>query len=433
MNYIWSGETKLHTFPHLNDDIKTDVLVIGGGICGLLCGYMLSQQGIDCIIVEANKIGGGTTAGTTAKITFQHGLIYNDIEKRYGMEKAQMYLAANIEAFDKYKLLCENIDCDYTTSDSYVYSLSSRQKIEDEILTLEKLGYDPYFTKELEIPLTVEGAVQFKNQAHFHPLKFISYISKNLRIFENTPVVSWNGTHFCTSAGKIKAEQAIIATHFPFLNKHGGYPLKIYQHRSYVTALDKAQKIKHMYVDASGNGLSFRPYKDKILLGGGGHRTGKNSGSYRVIDHFADIHYPNASKTARWATQDCMTLDSIPYIGQYSKTLPNIYVATGFNKWGMTSSMVSAIMLTEIIRGRTPDYAEVFSPSRSILHPQLFTNSFESALNFLRLTGPRCPHLGCSLRWNRYEHSWDCPCHGSRFSSDGELIDGPATGDINIK
>ncbi|MBQ2326970.1 MAG: FAD-dependent oxidoreductase, partial [Clostridia bacterium] len=263
--------------------------------------------------------------------------------------------------------------------------------------------------------------------------RLIKHISKNLMIFENTPVISWDGAHFHTPKGKIKAKTAIIATHFPFLNKHGGYFLKMYQHRSYVTVLDGAQIIRDMYVDGSGNGLSFRPSGSKLLLGGGGHRTGKDSSSFHELDRFSGIHYPNAVKTAQWSVQDCMTLDGIPYIGQYSKATPNIYVAAGFNKWGITSSMVSANVLTGIICGEQPDYAEVFSPSRSMLHPQLFTNSFEAALNFLRLTGPRCPHMGCSLRWNRHEHSWDCPCHGSRFDHKGKLLDGPATDDVSLR
>ena len=121
-----------------------------------------------------------------------------------------------------------------------------------------------------------------------------------------------------------------------------------------------------------------------------------------------------------------MSLDEIPYIGNYSKNTPDLYVATGFNKWGMTSAMVSAMILSDMIPGKKNDYAEVFNPSRSILKPQLFINGFESAINLLTPTTRRCPHLGCALKWNKAEHSWDCPCHGSRFSEDGKVLDNPA-------
>ena len=213
------------------------------------------------------------------------------------------------------------------------------------------------------------------------------------------------------------------------INKHGGYFAKLYQHRSYVIALKNAKKISGMYVDASDTGLSFRSDGNFLLLGGGGHRTGKQGGGWKELENFAKQHFHNAKIVAKWATQDCMTLDEIPYIGQYSQAMPDIYVATGFNKWGMTNSMVSAEILCDLIQGKFNRYAELFSPSRSIFHTQLFTNTFESILGLLTPTAPRCPHLGCALKYNREEHSWDCPCHGSRFSENGTLIDNPATDD----
>ena len=185
-----------------------------------------------------------------------------------------------------------------------------------------------------------------------------------------------------------------------------------------------------MYLDEAENGLSFRSHNGRLILGGGGHRTGKQGGSWQELEAFAAAHYPDANITHRWATQDCMTLDGMPYIGQYSANTPNLYVATGFNKWGMTGSMASALLLTDLILGKPNPYAGLFSPSRSMLHPQLGINMLESAKNLLTPTAPRCPHLGCALKWNPQEHSWDCPCHGSRFTAEGELIDNPATGDL---
>ena len=182
-----------------------------------------------------------------------------------------------------------------------------------------------------------------------------------------------------------------------------------------------------MYLDEAQAGMSFRNYNDLLLIGGGDHRTGKKGGGWQELREFAHRHYPQAKEQYHWATQDCMSLDGVPYIGPYSASTRDLYVATGFNKWGMTTSMVSAMILSDLVQGKKNPYAEVFSPSRSILHPQLAVNGFEAVVNLLTPTAKRCPHLGCALKWNPIEHTWDCPCHGSRFTEDGKLIDNPAT------
>ena len=221
-----------------------------------------------------------------------------------------------------------------------------------------------------------------------------------------------------------------MATHFPFLNRHGSYFLKMYQHRSYVLALEHAANVGGMYVDEAAEGLSFRNAQGMLLLGGGSHRTGKQGGGWRELEAFAKRHYPRAHIRYRWAAQDCMTLDGVPYIGPYSARTENLYVATGFNKWGMTSAMAAAMLLTDMVQGKRPDDAPVFSPSRSMLRPQLALNALEAAASLLTPTAPRCPHMGCALKWNSQEHTWDCPCHGSRFTKKGKCIDNPATGDL---
>ena len=249
-------------------------------------------------------------------------------------------------------------------------------------------------------------------------------------IYENTPVRELTPYAAITDYGRIFADAFIVATHFPFLNKHGSYFLKLYQQRSYVLALENALAPGGMYLSVEENGLSFRHCGDILLLGGSGHRTGKPGGGWTELEEKAKAFYPKSKVVRRWATQDCMSLDGIPYIGQYSRNTPNLYVATGFNKWGMTSSMVAANILTDLVQRKPNVYAQIFSPSRSMLHGQLGINLLESTKNLLSPTSPRCPHLGCALRWNKQEHSWDCPCHGSRFEENGKLIDNPATGDL---
>ena len=430
MESLWE-QTSGHTgFGHLEQDAKTDVLIIGGGIAGVLCAYLLHQAGVLYLLLEAETIGGGITKNTTAKITSQHGLIYDKLIRKFGAGQAKQYLDANEAALQKYRELCRGMDCDFEEKTAYVYSLNDRRKIERELDALEKLGVPGEFTDRLPLPFPVAGAVRYPNQAQFHPLKWIAAISKSLHICEHTPVRELIGTTAVTDSGKVAAKAVIVATHFPFLNKHGSYFLKLYQHRSYVIALENAPDVDGMYVDEAQEGMSFRNARDLLLVGGGGHRTGKRGGAWRELREFARRYYPGATEKYQWATQDCMSLDGVPYIGPYSSSTSNLYVATGFNKWGMTSSMVSAMLLSDLVQGKTNPFAEVFSPSRTVLRPQLVVNGFEAAVGLLAPTTKRCPHMGCALKWNSKEHTWDCPCHGSRFTKKGKCIDNPATGDL---
>lgn len=430
MHSIWTETANLPQFDALKKDVKTDVLIIGGGMAGILTAYMLERIGIDYILVEAERIGGGITKNTTAKLTFQHGLIYQKLLRSFGPEKARMYLDANRDALAQYRNICKTIDCDFQEKDAFVYTLKNRRKIEKEIRSLEQIGYQADFVGQLPLPFQTAGAIRFKNQAQFHPLKFLAATAQGLHIYENTRVRELVGYTAVTNHGKITADNIIVTTHFPFLNKHGSYFLKLYQHRSYVIALENAPDIGGMYLDEAEKGMSFRNHNGLLFVGGGDHRTGKQGGNWAELETFAKQYYPGSKIVSRWATQDCMSLDHIPYIGRYAKHTSNLYVASGFNKWGMTSAMVSARLLTDLIAGKCNPYAAVFFPSRSILHPQLAANAFEATANLLTISDKRCPHMGCALKWNPQEHSWDCPCHGSRFTEKGKLIDNPATGDL---
>ncbi|MBQ7337367.1 MAG: FAD-dependent oxidoreductase [Clostridia bacterium] len=429
MDSIWEDTVKRIHFDALENNKSTDVLIIGGGIAGILCAYRLKEAGVDCMLVEATEIGGGITKNTTAKITLQHGLIYDKMIKRFGEGQARLYVKAQTNALKKYARLCESIDCDYQTRDNYVYSLSDRKKIEKEVAALNRIGVKAELSDARELPFFVAGAVCVRDQAQFHPLKFLYTIAKDLPIYEHTKVTELMPRKARTNHGEITYKKLIIATHFPMLNKHGLYPLKLYQHRSYVIALKNAQNADGMYVDESDTGLSFRNYGELLLLTGGGHRTGKQGGCWQELEGFAKKYYKKAEIVGKWATQDCMTLDGIPYIGQYARSTPDVFVATGFNKWGMTNAMVAADILSDLVQGNPGPYAAVFDPSRTVLRPQLIVNAFESTVGILTPTVPRCPHLGCALKYNRAEHTWDCPCHGSRFTEHGELIDNPATDD----
>ncbi len=426
---IWEKSSSRVSFDTLGGDRSVDVLIIGGGISGLLCAYRLKDAGVDCILTEAAKICVGITKNTTAKITLSHGLIYDKLIRRFGKEKARLYLEAQLRAGEQYENLCKSIDCDYEKKDSYVYSLDNKRKIEREIAALNLLGVRAEFSDADELPFKAAGAVRVRGQAQFHPLKFLYGLSQGLPIFENTKVLELKPHTAVTNRGIIRFKKLIIATHFPMLNKHGAYFLKLYQHRSYVLVLKGTPCVDGTYVDESDTGLSFRSFGEYLLLGGGGHRTGKDGGCWQELEEFVAKHYKGAEIVGRFATQDCMTLDGVPYVGRYSQSTPDVYVATGFNKWGMTNAMAAADILCDLVQGKANTRADVFSPSRSILYPKLAINAIESTLGLITPTVPRCPHLGCALKYNRAEHSWDCPCHGSRFSENGELIDNPATDD----
>ncbi len=432
MKSVWQETVNIPEFPRLKGDIHTDVLIVGGGMAGILTAYFLHQKGVKYVLVEKDRICSGTTQNTTAKITFQHGLVYQKILKAKGLDTAQKYLEINKRALKKYEELCKNADCDYERKDNFVYSADNRLKLENEMNALMKIGYSAEFCEDVSIPIKTVGAVKFPHQAQFNPLKFVAIIANGLNIYENTFVREMTESTAITDCGKIHAKKIVAATHFPFINKHGSYFLKLYQHRSYVIALDNAQQLDGMYVDENRKGNSFRNYKNFLLFGGGGHRTGKNGGNYNELRTLAKRFYPYANEKFHWAAQDCMSLDDIPYIGKYSKHTPNFYVASGFNKWGMTGSMVSAIIISDLLTLGANDFADVFNPSRNILTPQLLVNGFEATKNLLTISEKRCPHLGCALKWNSAEHSWDCPCHGSRFSEKGKVLDNPANGDLKL-
>ena len=435
MDSLWTDTSKKPKFQPLDQDKKTDVLIIGGGMAGVLCAYLLQQAGVNYILVEADGIGSGITQDTTAKITSQHGLFYRQMVKRFGADKARLYLEVNQLALDQYRQLCQKIDCDFETKDAYVYSLDDYDKIEDEYKALKGSDFSCHLEKNVPLPFSISGALRFENQAQFHPLKFLYAISKGLNIYEHTKVQELvpqkRGAIFATTAhASVEARKIIVATHFPFINKHGSYFLKMYQHRSYVIALENGPDVEGMYIDEADNGLSFRNYKNLLLIGGGGHRTGKSGGNWAELERFSLANFTKMNIKYRWATQDCMTLDSIPYIGPYSGSTNQLYVATGFNKWGMTSSMVAAMILSDLVQEKENKYSPIFSPSRSMLRPQLMANGWEATMGLLTPKTKRCPHMGCALKWNATEHTWDCSCHGSRFTEDGKLIDNPATGDL---
>ena len=426
MTYMWRETVNMPKFEKLKGDHETEVLIIGGGITGVLCAHMLRHSGRDCMLVEAERIGCGTTGGTTAVVTAQHGAVYEKLIRKFGSEAARDYLEANLEAIGSYAELAERYDFDFSYRDSYIYSLNDSSKLEAEAEAVRSLGFPAEYVKDVRLPLKTAGAVRFPGMADINPLKLIAELSKDLEIYEHTRIEKVeNGTAYFED-GSVKAGKIIVASHFPFINTRGVYPLKLYQKRSFVIALENAPKLDGNYADIGERGIYMRNYGNLLAVGGGDHRTGGGSDGFETVKRFIREHFPDAQERYAWAAQDCMSLDNVPYIGRYSRTLPDVYVASGFNEWGMTSAMAAARILSSCIEGHETGYEYVFDPARGLMNRQALVNAVQSIAGLLSPGAKRCPHLGCSLKKNECEDTWDCPCHGSRFDADGKIIDGPS-------
>lgn len=417
----------------LDGDVSVDVLVIGGGMAGMLCAYLLGRAGCSCAVAEQGRVGSGVTQNTTAKVTAQHNLVYDRLMREHGVENARLYYEANQAAVAGLRQLSDAFPCDFEEKTAYVYAEDSTEGLERELAAYEQLGIPHHVLPSAPVPIANKGALGMERQAQFNPLKLLYGLVPSVDVYEHAFVTGVEGNTARTDRGSITADYIVYATHYPLVNVPGLYFMKEHQMRSYVIALEGAPLTDGMLI-SDGGGFSFRTYRDFLLVGGGGHRTGegpKPSEGYAEVRSFTDAAYPEAQERYAWATQDCMSLDHRPYIGVHRRSRPNHYVATGFSKWGMTGSYVAARTITDlIVKGRS-SVQGLFSPQRSMLHASLFSNLGTSTANLVK-PGRRCSHLGCCLAHNDVEDSWDCPCHGSRFAADGTVLEGPATKPISV-
>ncbi len=467
---------------------KVQTAVVGGGMAGILTAFYLKEAGREALVLEASHVGSGQTGGTTAKVTAQHGACYSRLIRELGEEKAGLYAAANRRAVEEYRRLVrvKSMDCGWQECAACCYSTMDGDGMRMELEAERRLGFTVSYVTETELPFLVAGAVRMEGQACFSPLRFLHALAGELEIYENTPVekverMENGNTLLQVPGGCVEAEQVVFATHFPMLKLPGVYFARLHQERSYVLALSGAGAVEDMYIGAEENTWSVRGVRGEgkeeglLLLGGCGHRTGGSTGGrYDNLREAARRFWPECREEARWSAQDCMTLDSVPYIGRLSPSQPGWYVATGFGKWGMSHSMAAALLLRDLIAGRDNPWEAVYTPRRfgGESAAALFRNAgctvkgllgkrgagpekhveellpgegqilrygdgrigvYRDEEGVLHLVRARCPHMGCELAWNPDEKSWDCPCHGSRFGYDGRVLDGPAAEPIGLE
>ena len=476
MASIWSETCTLSPRPELAGEQETDTVVIGGGMAGILTAWMLKQKGVDTLVLEADRLGSGQTRNTTAKVTAQHGMIYERLIREKGEDLARQYASANQRAVEEYRRIGTDLHvaCEWNDCPAYLYSTVAEAPLRSEAQAAAQLGLKAAFTTQTELPFPVTGAVRMEDQGRFHPLKFLGALAEELTIYEHSRVTALEPSEVRTARGRVKARRVVVATHYPFVNAPGYYFMRMHQERSYVVAMRGADKLEGLYYGVDADGVSLRQSGELVLVGGENHRTGENQagGRYRVLGESARKLWPGAEQVCHWSAQDCMPLDGVPYIGQYAPSVPEWYVCTGFQKWGMSTAMVSALVLSGLIAGEPDPDGEVFSPRRLALSPSaanLWEDGKQAVKGLCRelfapgraeaerlpaghggvvnldgkkvgiykdddgeifVVSTRCPHLGCQLEWNPDEKSWDCPCHGSRFDYKGQLICGPAQEDL---
>lgn len=477
MQTVWTMSCEIKRRETLKENIEADALVIGAGMAGVLTADALKSRGLKVVILEAFRIGSGQTSGTTAKITSQHGMIYDKLLQSLGRKAAGQYAEAAQKAIAEYEKLASerNIDCDFEKKPSFLYGMDEKELKKEEGAALS-LGLPASYTKDIPFPIECSGALRFENQAQFNPLKFLKIMSEGLEIYERSPVIKVEENTAFTKEGSVRAGHIVFACHYPFIDFPGMYFARMHRERSYFIAVKGTPDIKGMYIGADENSYSLRNYKDMLFFGGEKQRSGDKDtpGRYDRLLIKAQQLFPGCAKVACWSAQDCMTPDSVPYIGRYSADTPGWYIATGFGKWGMTGSMVSSMLLSDLICKKDNPWAEVFDPSRfkpsdikeiagqggqavKSLAKRFFDIPDERISDIPNGQGgiveidgeavgiykdeegiawqidPRCPHVGCRLEWNGDDRCWDCPCHGSRFDRYGRLICSPAQRDVTVE
>lgn len=486
----WRTTNNLPQFPKINDNLETDIVIIGAGLTGITAAYLLSTSGRKVIVVEGSRILEGTTGFTTAKVTAQHGPIYQQLITTFGTKSARLYYDANMEAkeFMEQTIKQLGIHCDYETLPAYIYAdtEAGKEKVEKEMEAYNTLGIEgAALTKDTGLPYTVKQALKLESQGQFHPVKYAKAlmdkaIENGVQFFEESRAKTVKSNTVELMEGqKIKANKILVCSHFPFNDGDGIYFARMHSERSYALAsIAPTNYPKGMYINVEKPVRSVRTAlgqdgKRYLLLGGEGHVTGRFEGdtieNFEKLAAFGREHFKVKNYDYRWSAQDLITLDQLPYVGTMTVGMKDVLVATGYAKWGMTNSTVAAQIMADLVLEKENRYIELYNPTRTKMKKEDITSFAKTNASVAKelikgktelldlkledlkngngdliildgkkvgaykddhgqvyLVKPACTHMGCNVSFNNAEKSWDCPCHGSRFSYQGDVLEGPA-------
>lgn len=485
----WRENLNIRTFDKLSTDIEADIVIVGGGITGITTAYLLTKEGFKVAVIEADVLLNGTTGHTTAKVTAQHGVIYDELINHIGKEKARLYYEANDEAMQFIRNTATDlqIDCDLTVEDAYIYALNDEnlRRITKEYEAYERLGIPNDYVDDIPLDIDVQGAVIMTKQSQFHPLKYLSKLVDEIvknggEIYEQTVAIdvekNTKPTVITRDGHRITGKYVVSCSHFPFHDGKGLYFTKMHAERSYVLGIKSKKPFPGgMYysADSPTRSLRYTPINGErlVLVSGDGHKTGQGMSTYKhykALEEFGEKVLGIEEIPYRWSAQDLYTLDKIPYIGPITANEPNIFIATGYRKWGMTTGTAAGKLICDLIMKRENFYTELFDPSRFYADPSIKTfimqnadvakhlikgkldiahkriadiskdegaivvvngqrtGAYKDKDGIVHCVDTTCTHMGCEVEWNSGDLTWDCPCHGSRFSIDGDVVEGPA-------
>ncbi len=474
----------------LTTDERTDVAIVGGGIAGLSTAYELRERGVEVVVCERDRVATGVTGKSTAKLTSQHGFIYDYIRQEFGTDPARQYARCQEDAIDTVDTRRTDlaIDCAFERVSSTLYA-NDAGRIERELEAATAAGLEATYLTSAPPFERAEAAIRFPDQAWYDPRAYLLGLTESLQtddgaaVYENTRITDIQPGEPCRIAsqgGSVTADRVVLTTGFPILDR-AGYFARMHPKRSYVLGLRlDGPHPEGMYYRASANYRSVRTHRDTdgdlLLVGGENHKTGQGGSTterYRRLLEWARDRFPVDEVVYRWSTQDYKPVDKLPFVGGLGAGVPGVFVATGFRGWGMTNGVAAGDLLVRLLTGEQPPEADLFDPLRFTPTQSIGTLLTENADAASQFTtdwartlcspdrgplapgegqvvrdGPRpvacardrdgtlhtvsaiCPHMACLLEWNDAETSWDCPCHGSRFAPDGKLLEGPATDDL---
>lgn len=442
-------------FPTLEQSIQCDVCIIGGGLSGIANAYFLAQEGKHVVVIEKDAILQGATGNSTGKLTVQHGPIYTSLIQKFGVEAAKTYYEANAEAVQFGRSIAT--DEILATANSVLYAQT------DEGVNILKDEYNAYDTLKIpglygynsEVPLKIRSTLTIENECQIHPVRFGQTIAElavqaGAQIYEQSTIETIrlkDQQLQLTNGASVQFQDIIFSSHYPIESLTGAQILKLAVNRSYLVAAETDMPLMNQYIAVDQPKQTMRTVqidrKHYFLLGGDDHPAG-------FIEH-TEVYYEQlyealkkdfllTSLVTGWSAQDPETPDIIPYAGQITKQLPHVYISTGNGKWGLSTALAGARVITDQIVGRHNEAIALYSPSRTkfgALLLQSFKLAGRAAKEFTighvtRTSAPICTHLGCRTRWNVADETWDCPCHGSRFRKDGSVLEGPATKPLDL-